>query len=596
MFYPEEVLEEVKSRVDIVDVVGSYVKLKKSGQGYVGLCPFHHEKTPSFSVSATRQFFHCFGCGKGGDVFRFVKEYENITFPEAVEQLAERVGVKLPEREMSGEAKARKDYRERLLAVNKEAAKFYYYLLRSPQGKTGMEYLKGRGLTEETLHRFGLGFAPSGREILVRHLRGKGFQDSEIRDAALAKADEKWGMHDLFWNRVMFPIQDANHRVIGFGGRVMGQGEPKYLNSLETPIFDKSRNLYGLQYARSSRKKRFILCEGYMDVIAQHQAGFSEAVASLGTSFTQGQAAILKKYAEQVFLAYDSDGAGQKAAIRAANILKDAGISAKVISLKPYKDPDEFIKNLGSEAYEERIRGAENAFLFEIRMLWEGIDPADPDARTRFAREAARRVLSFEEAIERDNYIEAIAAAYSINPQALREQMAAQAGKMEREARYPVRSKEERDAAKERKRGRSEKLMLKWCFEEPEALEKAKAFLTPEDFTYPHTGEIAQALWQAPSGEKISFSGLLSRLSEEAGDFASGFLSEPLAEWESGREKEKAFTELIRNVKQNSLAYYSEGFDLSKVVEIKKKLSQIDFTKGGRHGRGSAGETGRENP
>ena len=358
MYYPEDVIEEVRTRNDIVDVISGYVKLQKKGSNYFGLCPFHNEKSPSFSVSPQKQMYYCFGCGAGGNVITFVMEYENYTFPEALKVLADRAGVKLPEVEYSREERARADKRSTLLEINKLAANYFYYQLHQPQGKIGYDYFKKRELSDETIRRFGLGFANKTSNDLYQYLRAKGYGDEILKDTGLVTMEER-GTYDKFWNRVMFPIMDVNNRVIGFGGRVMGDGTPKYLNSPETMIFDKSRNLYGLNYARTSREKYMLACEGYMDVIAMHQAGFTNAVASLGTAFTTQHAALLKRYTDTVILTYDSDGAGVKAALRAIPILKEAGISTRVLNLKPYKDPDEFIKNLGPEAFRERNEQAQ---------------------------------------------------------------------------------------------------------------------------------------------------------------------------------------------------------------------------------------------
>lgn len=337
MYYPEEIVEEVRQRNDIVDVISGYVGLQKRGSNYVCCCPFHGEKTPSFYVSRSKQIYKCFGCGEGGNVTSFVMKYENCTFPEALKILADKAGIKLPEAEYSQEAKRRENRRQKLLAVNKEAAKFYYYQLRCERGTKAREYLDKRALSEETRKNFGLGYAPIKGEELLIYLRQKGYTDDLIRDVGLAKVDERRGTVTQFWNRVIFPIQDINHRVIGFGGRIMGADDkgPKYLNSPETEIFDKSRNLYGMNYARTARTGNIILCEGYMDVISMHQAGFTQAVASLGTAFTPGQAGLIKKYTKDVLLAYDSDGAGVKAALRAIGILKDAGMSGKLSICRP---------------------------------------------------------------------------------------------------------------------------------------------------------------------------------------------------------------------------------------------------------------------
>ncbi len=310
MYYPEELIEEVRSKNDIVDVVSGYVRLQKKGGNYWACCPFHGEKTPSFSVSGSRQMYHCFGCGVSGNVYTFVMQYENFSFPEAVKLLAERAGVTLPEVEYSEEQKRKAGKKARLLEINREAAKFFYVQLRSSRGTVGFQYLRKRELSDETMQRFGLGYAGKNGAELVQYLRSKGFEDDLIKEAGVASFSEKHGLVSQFWNRVMFPIQDINNRVIGFGGRVMGDGEPKYLNSPETQVFDKRRNLYGLNFARKARSGNIILCEGYMDVIAMHQAGFSQAVASLGTAFTPEQASLLKRYTENVLLAYDSRGKG----------------------------------------------------------------------------------------------------------------------------------------------------------------------------------------------------------------------------------------------------------------------------------------------
>ncbi len=425
MYYPEELIEEVRVKNDIVDVISSYVKLQRKGSNHWGLCPFHSEKSPSFSVHGGKQMYHCFGCGESGNVYTFIMKYENYSFPEAVKMLAERAGVQLPELEYTEEMRKKETRRARLLEVNREAAKFFYYQLRSPRGAVGHEYLKKRQLSDETIHRFGLGYAGKNGGELVTYLRKKGFEDELIREAGLANFSERHGLVSQFWNRVMYPIQDGNHRVIGFGGRVMGDGEPKYLNSPETPVFDKRRNLYGLNFARAAKSGNMIICEGYMDVIAMHQAGFQQAVASLGTAFTPEQATLLGRYTDTVLLAYDSDGAGVKAALRGIGILREAGLTAKVIDMRPSKDPDEFMKSFGREAFEERLRQAENSFFFEIRILQEQFDMSDPEAKTKFHREIARRLCRFNEELERDNYLQAVAEKYFIGIENLRRLVAA---------------------------------------------------------------------------------------------------------------------------------------------------------------------------
>ena len=323
MYYSDDMIEEVRTRNDIVDVISGYVKLQRKGSSYFGLCPFHNEKSPSFSVSPSKQMYYCFGCGAGGNVFTFLMEYENFTFPEAVKALADRAGMELPEMEYSEEAKQQRDLKTAVLEVNKMAAKYYYCLLRAPQGAKAMEYLKKRELSDETMRRFGLGYASQYSDELYRYLKQQGVSDALMKESGLMSVNERQGMYDKFWNRVMFPIMDVNGKVIGFGGRVMGDAKPKYLNSPETIVFDKSRNLYGLHIARTARKKYLIVCEGYMDVISLHQAGFTNAVASLGTALTSQHASILKRYTDEVILTYDSDEAGVKAALAGDSASED---------------------------------------------------------------------------------------------------------------------------------------------------------------------------------------------------------------------------------------------------------------------------------
>ena len=364
MRYSDDIIEEVRMKNDIVDVISQYVKLTRRGSSYFGLCPFHNEKTPSFSVTPSKQMYYCFGCGAGGNVYNFIMEYENYSFGEALSHLADRAGVELPKIEYSREAREKAEQRANLLEINKLAAQYFYYQLRREGGKTAYGYLTGRGLSEETIRKFGLGYSDKYSDDLYKYLKGKGYSDELLRESGLFNVDERRGMYDKFWNRVIFPIMDVNNRVIGFGGRVMGDGKPKYLNSPETKIFDKSRNLYGLNVARTTRKNYLILCEGYMDVIAMHQAGFTNAVASLGTALTSGHASLVKRYTKEVLLLYDSDGAGIRAALRAIPILREAGVTSRVVSLKPWKDPDEFIKNEGAEAFEERLDRAMDSFMF----------------------------------------------------------------------------------------------------------------------------------------------------------------------------------------------------------------------------------------
>lgn len=585
MYYPEELIEEIRQKNDIVDVISGYVGLQKKGGNYVCCCPFHSEKTPSFSVNRSRQIYKCFGCGEGGNVVTFVMKYENCTFPEAIKQLAEKVGVALPEMEYSEEAKRRETRRQRLLEVNREAAKFYFYQLRTPHGANAKEYLDKRQLSDEVRKNFGLGYAPVRGEELLMYLRQKGFSDDLIRDAGLAKIDERRGTTTQFWNRVMFPIQDINHRVIGFGGRIMGDADsgPKYLNSPETEIFDKSRNLYGMNYARSARTGNIILCEGYMDVISMHQAGFTQAVASLGTAFTPGQAGLIKKYTRDVLLAYDSDGAGTKAALRAIRILRDAGMSGRIINMSPYKDPDEFMKNMGKEAFQDRISQAENSFMFELRILERDFDMNDPEAKTNFHNAIAKKLCEFSEDVERENYIEAVAEKYHIGFDNLRKLVVNTAAKAGGYAVVPERPKSgiQKKNTPEEKVKKSQRLLLTWLTDYPQLYHKIKAYITPADFTIELYSKVAERMFSDITNDSLNPAGIINMFADEKEQSeAASLFTTKLPELESEQEKEKAFHDILLSVKRNSFDYYSErlGVDLSamsQVIEGKKALEEL---------------------
>ena len=582
MYYSDELIEEVRSKNDIVDVISSYVKLQKKGSSYFGLCPFHNEKSPSFSVSRQKQMYYCFGCGAGGNVFTFLMEYENYSFLEALKYLADRAGVELPRQEMSKEARERADTKAILLEINKAAARYFDIQLKERQGERALAYLKGRQLGDDTIRAFGLGYANKYSDDLYRYLKGQGYQDDMIAKAGLITVDEKHGAHDKFWNRVMFPIMDANSRVIGFGGRVMGDGKPKYLNSPETMIFDKSRNLYGLNRARSSRKPYFLLCEGYMDVISLHQAGFTNAVASLGTALTQGHASLIKRYVKEVYLTYDSDEAGTKAALRAIPILREAGISAKVIRMEPYKDPDEFIKNLGKEAFEDRIREARNGFLFGVEVLERDYDLASPEGKTDFLKEVARRLGEFEEDIERNNYIEAVAGRYHVGFEELRKLVVHTA--VQNGLAQPVKRPEK--AVKEKKEDgilTSQKILLTWMIEEPQVFHQISSYIIPEDFTGEIYRKVAELLYQQYEEGEANPARILDHFTEEEEHReAASLFHTRIRELTTPEEREKALKETVVRVKAHSIGEAAARLDptdirgLQRLMEAKRQLQDLE--------------------
>jgi DNA primase len=590
MFYSDELVEEIRSRNDIVSVIGSYIRLQKKGSNHMGLCPFHNEKTPSFSVSASKQMYHCFGCGVGGNVFTFIMEYENYSFIEALKFLAEKAGIQLPEQEYSEEAKRQSDLKGRLLEANKQAAKYFYYQLQSARGHTAHEYLVKRGLSEETIKQFGLGYSNPFSDDLYKYLKGLGYEDDFLKLSGLVTIDEQRGGNDKFWNRVMFPIMDVNHRVIGFGGRVMGDGLPKYLNSPETMLFDKSRNLYGLNFARASRKSTLLICEGYMDVIALHQAGFTNAVAALGTAFTTFHANLLKRYTNEVLLTFDSDAAGTQAAIRAIPILKEANLSIKVINMKPYKDPDEFIKALGAEEYQKRINEARSSFFFEIDVLQNEYDMSDPEQKTRFFHETAKKLIGFSEELERNFYIDAVAKAYQIDVEQLRKLVNKLGNQIVVGLNEP---KEPRNEAARSRRtpedgiAKSQRLMLTWLIEDNSIFDKIKGFLGPEDFTEGIYHEVAVLVFDQYGKEGTVIPAKIISCfqnKEEQSEVAALFSAEIRGEMdEAGRHK--ALSDTVLKLKENSLDKQSKKAIeindtalLMKIITEKTELKKRNFT------------------
>ena len=587
MFYPEDIVEEVRTKNDIVDIVSGYVKLQKKGSNYFGLCPFHNEKSPSFSVSPSKQMYYCFGCGAGGNAITFLMEYENYSFPEALQVLADRAGVELPKEEMTKEARAQADLRATLLEINKLAANYFYYQLKQPQGKLGYDYLTGRKLSDATILHFGLGFANKTSDDLYRYLKSKGYKDEILKETGLVSIEER-GTHDKFWNRVMFPIMDVNNRVIGFGGRVMGDGTPKYLNSPETRLFDKSRNLYGLNYARSSRKKYMLICEGYMDVIAMHQAGFTNAVASLGTAFTSQHAMLIKRYTDQVILTYDSDGAGGKAALRAIPILKEVGISCKVLNMKPYKDPDEFIKNMGAEAFQERIDQAQNSFLFEIEVLKRDYNLEDPEQKTNFYNAVARKLLEFPEALERDNYTQAVAREQFIPYQELKQLVSRLSSRIVpgAEQTQPREEFSPRERKKEKEDGarQSQRLLLTWLIEDPKLFDKIEGVITPDDFREDLYHQVAQMVFDGHARGDVNPAGILNHFinDEEQYKEVAALFNASLKESLNNEEQKKAFSETVIKVRKHSLDEASRNASdietLQKIIQAQSALKTLHIS------------------
>ena len=598
MYYSDDVINEVLSRNDIVDVIGSYASLKKKGANYEACCPFHHEKTPSFKVNREKQMYHCFGCGVGGNVFTFVMEYENLNFPEAVERLAERAGVQLPEKSMNAQERSREQYKITLREMNKTAAAYFHYILKHSQhGEKAYEYFhETRGLSDETINKFALGYSDIYRDDLYRYLKSKGYTDDQMKGSGLVEISEKEGGVDKFWNRAMIPILDINGKVIAFGGRVMGDGKPKYINTSDTAVFDKSHTLFAMNIARRSRRKGFICCEGYMDVISMHQAGFDNAVASLGTAFTFGHAGIIKRYADEVYLAYDSDGAGVEATKKVIAILREVGVGARVINMRPYKDPDEFIQNLGSEAFEERIKKAESGMMFLARIYSEEYDQSDPGELTKFQNQIARELAYIEDDLERNNYVDAIARKYVIDKDTLAAKVHAYgvAGTakpeiVERETRrlqeqqgyeeFPGDQSAGAPGRPETKDNKTAKLLLTWLVNRPELFARLDGVVSEADFEPGIYRTVADKLYsQYREKHKVEPAVVVNTFQDvEEQRLVAGMLQTDLAIDMTEEEVVNAITEVVKKIKLASIKKQLESEnDMMKVQQLIKDRKKIE--------------------
>ncbi|MBC8535733.1 DNA primase [Clostridiales bacterium BX7] len=488
----EKFLGELKNKTDVEEVIGSYVALKRRGTKAVGLCPFHSEKTPSFTVFPDTQSYYCFGCGAGGDVITFLMTMENLTYPEAVEQLAKRAGMAMPEPERGGGEDLKKK-RLRLFDLNRDAARFFHQTLLEPQAKPALDYLLGRALTMRTIKHFGLGFASDDWDSLLKHLTAKGYTREELREAGLCSRSKSGSFYDYFRNRVIFPIIDVRGGVIGFGGRVMDQSLPKYLNSPDTLVFKKSSNLYGLNFAKANAKQRLILTEGYMDTIALHQAGFENALATLGTAITQEHARLMARYTKEVLIAYDSDAAGQKATDKAIEYLGEVGIKVKVIRMTGGKDPDEYIKTFGRDKFNQLIEGSGSHIEYKLAKVSSKYDIHIDEQRVEYLKETVQILSAIESPIEREVYAARIARETGVDKAAVNAEVARArkafakktAKNMERREQEKLFSR--RDKINPEKEGalkaaKSEEGLLCILFFHPDYAEEIREAILPQDF------------------------------------------------------------------------------------------------------------------
>ena len=535
MAFPETFLTELTERNDIVEVVSSYVRLsKKSGSNLFGLCPFHSEKTPSFSVSPDKQIYHCFGCGKGGGVINFIMEIENLSFPEAVEFLARRVNMPVPEQENDRESKKR----SRMLALNKDAARFFYEQLSAPGGAPARDYMQRRQIGRATATNFGIGYAPDSWDALRSAMKAKGYSDFELFDAGLVRKGKSGGFYDTFRSRLMFPVIDVRGNVIGFSGRILGDGEPKYMNSPETLVFNKSRNLFALNLAKKSKSGYIILSEGNIDVVSLHQAGFDSAVASLGTSLTPEQARLISRYTGEVIIAYDNDGAGIKAAQRAIGILEKLDLKVRVLRLTGAKDPDEFIKLKGPEAFRNLLEDSENQIDYRLRSISDKYVLTEPDQKVDFLKEATGMLAKLPGAVERQVYAMRVAELAGVKGEAVADEVERRRRRMLGAARKneaKAQSRPERQLQPEEKSFRyedpasaaAEEGLIRLLYLEPSLANNA-ALPPPEDFSAPVLAHIYTVLRdKARRGDSLSTATLSGELSGQEMSLLVQLLQKP---------------------------------------------------------------------
>lgn len=574
MAFPEAFLQELVEKNDIVDVVSGYVRLtKRSGANQFGLCPFHSEKTPSFSVSPDRQIYHCFGCGKGGGVINFIMEIENLSFPEAVEFLAKRVGMPIPEEENSAESKRRR----RMLDLNRDAARFFHTCLKAPEGRAAQAYMNARQITPPTATRFGLGAAPDTWDSLRNAMHELGYRDQELFEAGLVRKGKSGGFYDTFRGRLMFPVIDVRGDVIGFSGRILGDGEPKYMNSPETLVFNKSRNLFAMNLAKKSKSGYIILAEGNIDVVMMHQAGFDSAVASLGTSLTAEQARLISRFTNEVVIAYDSDGAGKKASQRAIGLLEKLDVKVKVLSMTGAKDPDEFIKLKGADAFRNLLEKSENHIDYRLQTVTNKYDLTVDEQKVEFLKEASELVARLPGSVERQVYAMRVASLAGVPNDVVAQEVERRHKKAVRTA---CRENENKLSHPERQLQPGQK---EFHYENPESaaaeegiirllfldqgLFKGKDLPEPEEFSSPALAQIYSALkTKFENGDIISTATLSATLPPELASLLAGILQKP----EALRNGEMALKDYIARIRrQRELA--ADAADLRRLAERLKE-------------------------
>ncbi len=556
MAFPESFLQELAARNDIVDVVSGYVRLtKKSGANLFGLCPFHSEKTPSFSVSPDKQIYHCFGCGKGGSVISFIMEIENLSFPDAVAFLARRAGMTIPEEEQDGAGKKR----QRLLSLNRDAARFFHEELKAPSGQIARDYLARRQLTGRTVTNFGLGFAPDTWDSLVRAMKALGYTEQELFDAGLVRHGKRGGVYDTFRGRLMFPVIDVRGNVIGFSGRILGDGEPKYMNTPETVVFSKSHNLFALNLAKKSKAGYIILAEGNVDVASLHQAGFDSAVASLGTSLTPEQARLLSRYTGEIVIAYDNDGAGQKAAQRAITLLEKLDLRVRVLRMDGAKDPDEYLRTFGADAFRNLLESSENHIDYRLETIRRKYDLAVDEQKVAFLREGSGMVAELPGEVQREVYAMRLAEMTGISLDAIKEQIRQMRARKLKAAKRdetrgqmrPVQQRQKRDGVRydNPRSAAAEEGVVRILYQDP-ALFKTVGAPEPEAFSSPELAHLYTVLREhAARGAPVSPAALGEALSPTE----LSLLTRIISESDDGSQRAKALEDYLKIINMEAL-------------------------------------------
>lgn len=579
---PEAFLEELKARCDMAEVASSYVSLKRSGKNLVGLCPFHSEKSPSFNIYPDNGSFYCFGCGAGGDVITFVRRIENLDYMEAIRFLAQRAGLTVPDNQ-ADDGMAR--LRTRILAVNRETARFYYSTLMSEAGAAGRDYFSKRQLQAATLRHFGLGYSPPGRFALVDYLEKKGFTQQEMILANVAFQSHSGKAVDRFFGRVMFPIIDLRGNVVAFGGRTLGDDKPKYLNTSETPVFNKGDMLFALNFAKNSNDGRLILCEGYMDVISMHQAGFTTAVATLGTALTPSQARLMSRYAKEVIVSYDSDGPGQKAAARAIPLLRSAGLLVRVLTIAGGKDPDEYIKAYGPLRFKQMLDACGNDVEYRLQKAKEGCNLQTAEGRVAYLRGAVQVLAALENKVEREVYAGKVAEETGIETATLLSQANAGSKKIEKDRRRQESREIHRKAvgyrdsvnpekAEHLRAAAAEEALIAYLMKNPGSFARIFELLPPEKFITEFNRRVyARIVGRMKEEKSVSLTDLAEEFSPDELSYLAGILAKHdgvSAEWHDAEE----YVNVIRQEDENRRLGSAAEAQLGDIENYLEKLKQ----------------------